>query len=159
MINIHFLQTAHNSSGKTVIGNILAYEKKIFFLYLMSNSKHPGNVFLYYAESYFKPEKLIFNTWKIKVALTDKQMQSQHCIKTASHLKQTEQHLCSMSAFVKMHKCMHTYLFWKGIHSQLSISTRIYMKWHGGKITHFLLRGGGEQNQKNPTKKKPKSLV
>lgn len=67
----------------------------------MSKSKHPRNVFLYYAESYSKPEKLIFNTWKIKVALTDRQMQSQPCIKMASHLKQTRQHLCSTSAFVK----------------------------------------------------------
>lgn len=62
MININFLQTAHNSSGKTVIRNTLVYEKKYIFLYLMSNSKHPRNVFLCYAESYSKPEKLIFNT-------------------------------------------------------------------------------------------------
>lgn len=75
----------------------------------MSNLKHPRNVVFYYAESYLKPEKLIFDTWKIKAALTDRQMQSQPCIKMASHLKQTEQHLCCMSAFVENAQ-MYAYL-------------------------------------------------
>lgn len=53
-----------------------------------------------------------------------------------------------------MHRRIHTYVFWKGIHSQLSISTRIYRKQYGGQMTHFLLLAGsicGGEKKKEET--------
>lgn len=63
--------------------------KRISFLYLrMSYPQNIlGNVFLYYAESYFKRKKLVFNTWKTKVSLTERWLQSQLCVKNGLPLQ------------------------------------------------------------------------
>lgn len=49
----------------------------------------------------FQDKEIDLQYLKTTVALTDRQMQSQLRTETASHFKQTQQHSCSMSAFVE----------------------------------------------------------
>lgn len=59
----------------------------------------------------------------------------------------------------KTHAFLHTYLFWKGMRSQLSTSTKIYTKWHAGQIIHFLFLVGGTWGKKKKRRKEKAGLM
>lgn len=130
MIDINFLQIAHNSSGKTVTGNTLAYDFFFLFFCMWWVTQNIPGMFFWTMLNLLQARETNLRYLKNQGHI-DWQADAISALHKNGFPPQTN--WAAHQPLWKMHRCMHTYVFWKEIHSQLSLFTRIgsgmVVKW------------------------------